>query len=303
MKKVSLSIKGKRIMEAYVFMIPFIIGVSVLFAFPMFISVKLSFGKLVSMVGYKIDWVGFDSYIRAFTMDPHFIPMFLEVIKQTLVKGPLIIVFSLIIAIVLNKNIKFRGFFRTVAFLPFLLGSGYVMQQLLGQNVNVQTSQSAQSFYIPPEILDYLGPGVSAAINSFFGNIVVVLWSSGVQILLFLSGLQSIPASLYESAKIDSATEWEMFWFITLPMLSPIMLLNIVFTLVDTFINIHNPILDYIKQIGFQLGQYEYAAAIGWIYFIFVLMLVLIVFAATKKYIYASDMGGVAKNDNRNHKK
>lgn len=295
MRKKSLNLRKKHITEAYIFISPFILGVIVFLAFPLYISVKLSFGKLINMSGFKIAWQGFDNYVRAFVLDPYFIPMFLEAILQVLRTAPLVIVFSLILAIFVNKNIKGKGFFRTVYFLPFLLGTGYVMEQLLGQNVNAKVMTSTQMLFISPEILEYLGPAVSKAINDFFGNIVTVLWSSGVQFLLFLSGLQGIPQSLYESAKIDSATEWEMFWNITLPMIMPIMLLNIVYTLVDIFIDIKNPLLDYIHILAFQRAQFDYAAAIGWLYFVFILLLVLIVFKVLKRQIINTGVEGELK--------
>jgi len=297
MKKFRLTMRTRSIMEGYVFVFPYIIGLLAFFLFPLFISIKLSFGTLEKMVGFKIAWTGFQNYIRAFVIDTQFVPMFLNTAAEMGKKVPFIIVFSLLLAILINRDLKFKGFFRVVFFMPFLLGTGYVMQQLLGQNVNQQVMSGMKIFFLPSDVLAYLGPGVGNAVDSFFGIIVLVLWKSGVQILLFISGLQGIPQSLYESAKMDSATEWEMFWHITLPMISPIMLLNMVYTLVDSFMDVNNPILDYIHQTAFLWSQFAYAAAIGWIYFAFILLLVLIVFVAMRKYIYISDMRGVTKNE------
>ncbi len=298
MKKFRMTMERRHILEAYVFMTPFIIGVLAFFAFPLFISIKLSFGEIVKMKGFKIKWLGFDHYIKAFVWDVNFAPMLLETIRQVIIQLPLIIVFSLLLAILISRDIKFVGFFRVVFFLPFLLGTGHIMQQILEQGVNMHVLSAARQIILPDEMLIYLGPKVSEMVNNFFGVIVVVLWSSGVQILLFLSGLQSIPESLYEAAKVDGATEWEMFWKITMPMISPIMLLNIIYTLVDSFTDISNPILGYIQTNAFRRTQFEYAAAIGWIYFLFILLLVLLVFLLMRNRIYSTGIEGGSRDEN-----
>ncbi|HBM81130.1 MAG TPA: sugar ABC transporter permease [Clostridiaceae bacterium] len=296
MKKMQISMGKKKIIEAYIFMLPFIIGIVAFFAFPLFVSIKLSFGKVIDMSGFKIKWIGFDNYIRAFVTDVQFIPMFLRIVRESLLKLPLILVFSLMLAMFISNDIKFKAFFRIAFFLPFLLGTGYVMQQIIGQGINEQVLMQAKNIFIPEKILAYLGPNVDEAVNSFFGVIVTVLWSCGVQILLFLSSLQGISKSLYESAKVDGATQWEMFWKITLPMISPVMLLNIIYTLLDSFTDISNPILSYIQDYAFTRTDFAYAAAIGWIYFIFIMILILVIFMIMKNHLYSFDMKEETKN-------
>ena len=297
MKRFRLTMDRRHKLEGYVFMIPFIIGIIAFFAFPLFISIKLSFGNIIKMAGFHIEWSGLEHYARAFVWDVNFLPMLFDVARQMIVQVPLIIVFSLLLAILISREIKFVGFFRVVFFLPFLLGTGHIMKRIIEQGVNVQVLSAARQVIIPDHTLRYLGPRVSEAVNNFFGIIVVVLWRSGVQILLFLTGLQSISISLYESAKVDGATEWEMFWKITIPMISPIMLLNIIYTLVDSFTDISNPILDYIQTNAFRRTQFEYAAAIGWIYFLFILLLVFIIFMTMKGRIYSTMPEGGSKDE------
>jgi ABC-type sugar transport system permease subunit len=294
--KVKISAEKRRMLEGYVFVLPFILGMLFFFVFPFFVSIKLSFGDLVKMTGFHIKWLGFDNYVRAFLVDVEFIPMFLEAVSGTLMKTPLIIIFSLLIAMMINTRIKFRGFFRTVFFIPFLLGMGDVMRQLLSQGVDKQVVSLSGGKFVPITLLNYMGPNVVSLIDSVFGIIVVVLWGCGVQILLFLSGLQTISESHYESAKVDGATGWEMFWKITLPMISPIMLLNIIYTLVDNFTNITNPILQYIQDYAFRSMEFEYAAAIGWIYFLFIILLVALVIVIMNNMVHVSDMKGVNGN-------
>jgi len=299
MKKIKLNMRHKEIMEGYVFVLPFILGLLMFFFFPLFVSIKLSFGKLDKVLGFEIIWLGIENYLRAFLVDTSFVPMFINVVKQTFIKVPLIIIASLLIGILLNKDIKFRGFFRTAFFIPFLLGMGDVMRQLLNLEVDKQVISMADGTLVPRELLVYFGANVVSAVDNFMGIIVLVLWNSGVQILLFLSGLQSIPVSLYEAAKVDGATEWEMFWKITLPMISPIMLLNIIYTLVDSFTDVTNPILAYIQSNAFTSLRFEYAAAMGWIYFLFIIIVVVCVMSILNRYIFLAEVKGGAKNDKK----
>ncbi len=301
MKKFRPGARKRNIFEGYVFISPFILGTLIFFAFPIYMSIKLSFGKLIKIVGFEIEWIGFANYLKAFITDTKFAPMFVSIIRSTLIKAPLTIVFSMIIAILINKDIRFRGFFRTVFFIPFLLGIGEVMKQLLNLGVDKQVVSISEGRLLPRELLMYLGPKVVESIDSFFGVIIVVLWGAGVQILLFLSGLQSIPISLYESAKVDGATEWEMFWKITFPMISPIMLLNIIYTLIISFTDITNPILEYVQTLAFKRMEFEYAATIGWIYFLFIIIVVFLVFVLLRNSMYTADMKEVKRNDGRNN--
>ncbi len=282
---------AKTTLEAYVFMTPFILGVLVFFLFPLVLLFMLSFGERAPGVGLDITFTGLDNFYWAFFEDVQFVPLLLQSIQETVIRVPLTIIFALLIAILVNKNIKGRGFFRTVFFLPFLLGNGYVMQQLLEQDVSGRAIQSAQSFFMPPEIMAYLGESVTNVVSGFFSIIIVLFWGAGVQILLFLSGLQGISPSYYEAARVESANEWDCFWHITLPMISPIMLLCIVYSLIDSFTNITNPIVTYSSDLTFA-SKFSEASAIGLIYSLFILALVLLVFLCMRKAMYTTETRG-----------
>jgi ABC-type sugar transport system permease subunit len=202
------------------------------------------------------------------------------VISNTLINTPLIVIFSLFVAMLLNRDFPLRGFFRGAFFLPALIGTGYIMQELLAQGVEEQTMNIATAFVLPEGVAKYIGPFVATSIRTFLERIAQILWRSGIQILLFLAGLQGIPGSLYESAVCDGATEWEKFWKITVPMLAPVIVLTTIFTLVESFTDIINPIVDYIVERAFGDLQFEYAAAISWIYcgLIFVLVFLIYIF-------------------------
>jgi len=295
MKKIKLSMEKRHIVEAYIFMLPFIIGLVMFFIYPFYTSIKLSLGEMVSLRGFVIRWSGFEHYIRAFVWDINFLPMLYEILGQVALKIPLIIASSLFLAIMINKNIKLKGFLRTAFFVPFLLGKGLIMEQILDQEIHYKAFASVKDMLFSTDVVAYFGPKVISSIDTFFSLIVIVLWSSGVQILLFLSGLQGIPASLYESAHVDGCNEWDKFWKITLPMMMPIILVVIVYTIVDSFMDITNPILIYIKDLLRTISNYEYASAIGWIYFLSILVILLVIFILMKRSMYSNEQKGVRK--------
>jgi ABC-type sugar transport system permease subunit len=272
--------------SGYLFILPWLIGAVLFFINPFIQSLRLSFSKITKFAGFKMKWIGLENYAKAFLWDVEFVPMFITVVRDTFINTIMIVVFSLIIAILINKKIKFRGFFRGVFFLPVLLGTGYVMEQLLGMNAEGPAMEMARGIAIPAQFMRYLDPLIVSALSGFLNKITYVLWKSGVQIILFLAGLQGISSSLYEAARVDSATEWEMFWKITLPMISPVILLNIIYTIIDSFTDASNPIVDYVLNIGFKKSQFEYSAAISWIYFVFVLIVCIIVYFAMKNKVY-----------------
>ncbi len=273
-------------MEAYIFLIPWLIGVCLFFAYPIFVSIRLAFSDIVEFKGLKTAWVGLENFRYIFFYDINFVPTFLKVVTDTLLNTPLCMVFSLIIAIFINRRMVGRGFFRTAFFIPVLLGTGYIMKQLLGMGVDGMTVTTG--ILVPKLIADLLGPSITEVVQGFLDRITVVLWKSGVQIVLFLAGLQGISGSLYEAARVDGATEWEMFWKITLPMISPVIMMNVVYTIVSFFTDTTNPLVDYIYKMNFTNQQFEYAAAMSWLYFIFALVLCLGSILLMRRHIYDS---------------
>jgi len=287
--KVKMSFYRRKRLTGYVFLSPWLLASVFLLFFPILFSLLLSFSTPVNLNKMQLDFVGLENYIKAFVSDVDFVFSFVTVVRETLTNLPMILVFSLLIAIMLSREIKGRGFFRSAFFLPVLLGTGFVMRQILGQGVDQSAMEVARGILLPPQVQAYMGPEVSGVIGEFLGRITVVMWKSGVQIVIFLAGIQKIPLSLYESARVDSATEWEMFWKITLPMLSPIILLNVVYTILASFSE-DGPMMDYIRYIAFTQARPnpQYAAAMGWLYFAFVLLLVGLVFLIMKPFIKKS---------------
>jgi ABC-type sugar transport system permease subunit len=272
----------------YLFTLPWLFGFFAFFFYPLVKSLTLAFGQVVSMSGLKTKWAGLANFERAFVWDINFVPMLLRTVSGTLVNTPFIVVFALFVAIMLNRRIVLRGFFRGAVFLPVLLGSGFVLRQLLGggSTSGQEEMNLVRGISVPPELFLYLGPRATLVAQDFLNRLTVIFWRSGVQILLFLAGLQSLPSSLQEVAKCEGATEWEYFWKVRLPMISPVIALNTIYTLVDSFSDSTNPIVDYVIGIGFRSGQFAYAAAVGWIYFAFVFALVTATYFIFRSFTY-----------------
>jgi ABC-type sugar transport system permease subunit len=177
-----------------------------------------------------------------------------------------------------------RTIFRAVFFLPVVIGSAVVvgrMFDMLGNQLVLFRGEGAQQFlYI------YLGDRMPAFL-SFLNRSIFVLWRSGVQILIFIAGLKSIDPALYEVAQVDGASAWGMFWKITLPMLSPVMLVNIIYTIIDSFTDYFNSVLNYIRLVTFTLQlRLGYPSALGNIYFILIFVLVIMVFVMIGKFVF-----------------
>ena len=280
-KKVrSFSLERRRAIAGYIFTLPFIIGFIAFLLYPLIQNLILSMGNITEIQGLKTDFIGLEHYKQLFLEDTKFVPAFIETIQTTFLWTPFILVFALFIAILLNRKIKGRGFFRVVFFLPVLLGSGYIMQQLCGAGSILTLPDGFQSF------LSYT---FSAQIADFFseliGQIMKVFWKKGVQIVIFLSALQSVPDSYYEAARVDNANGWDCFWKVTLPMISPTILLNAIYTIIENFSSTDNAIGAYIVQTGMKNADFETAAAMGWIYFLVVLVLVGLIFLVSRKAV------------------
>lgn len=177
----------------------------------------------------------------------------------------------------LNRKMLFRDVFRTIFFLPVVLGMGFAMNQLMEQDIQQRAMNEAVSFLLPDEISKALGEKLSGMVFNYFGRIVSVLWRSGVQILLFLAGLQGISPTIYEAAKVDAADAWETFWLITIPMMVPTIMLNLIYTIIDSFTDSTNSLINYIISTGFNDNHFEYASAFGWLYFLIIFVIILIV--------------------------
>ena len=279
------TLKRKESMNGYLFILPWLIGTALLFAFPIWRSLEMSFSTITDYTQYTIEPAGLSHYTDALTTDTKYIGYYLRNIKELLQTVPFVNVFSLLIAVMLNRKFKGRTVFRAIFFLPVILGSGFAMEQLMNQGVDGGAMQTVKEVLIPREVAIYLGAEATQFVSTFLDLISTILWKCGVPTVIFLAGLQGVPSSLYEAARVDAASEWEMFWLITLPMITPMMLLNLVYTVIDSFNDSNNVLLWYINNVCFGQQKFEYAAAMSWLFFIWIIVLVAVIFLIMRPFV------------------
>lgn len=293
MSKIRFTLDRRKAVEGYLFILPWLFGFVVFLLGPLLQSLKLSFSEVTDINGLQTNWIGWANYVEAFLVDERFVPTLMKTVRNCLWDVPIIVVFSLFTAMLVNQKLKGQTLFRAIFFLPVVIGSGMVIQRLFEQGVgNIQNMGSGLSTVsrqldVNALLYTYLGPAAAQPIIEVLNRMQFVLWRSGVQILLFLAGLQGISNDRYEAAKIDGATEWEIFWKITLPMVSPILLVNVIYTIVDSFTDVFNEMLNMIRDIAFR-GQFRfgYAAALGWVYFAVIFILMVIVLIIAKRHVH-----------------
>ncbi|MDQ8734626.1 sugar ABC transporter permease [Paenibacillus sp. LHD-38] len=283
----------KKELYGFLFVLPWILGFILFFAKPLFTSLVFSFQNMeMTPEGLRGVFIGWDNFEYALFKDPAFIREATNSFINMLYGVPLILVYSLFVAVLLKNKFRGRGFMRAVSFLPVIIASG-VLMQILKEDVFSQGMRGgAESVYLFTGagingILQELGLG--AQLIEIFNNVIArifdLTWRSGVQVLLFLAGLHAIPGFLYEASSIEGARPWEQFWKITLPMLTPMMLLNIVYTIIDTFTDYGNSVILMIYNTAFSQVRFGYSSALAWLYCVLIAVFLGAVYLLLKKRI------------------
>lgn len=270
-------LEKKEARYGYLFIAPWLIGVVIFLMKPMIESFQFALADIrITPKGRMITFVGIENYTQIWLEDAHFPVAIMNYFIETLLAVPVIVVFALIIAILLNGKIKFKGIFRSIFFLPVIIVSGPVMNMLAAQNAATIPIMNVQSI---GNALNTLLPGfIATPITNIFSKMIMLLWYSGVQILIFLSALQKIDRSLYEAAEIDGGSGWECFWKITLPLIKPMILLNAIYTVIFMSNNEQNEIINIIQSAMFAGNKgYGYASAMAWMYSVAVILILSIV--------------------------
>ncbi len=298
----------QRAREGRLFVLPWVVGFLLFVAWPLLYSLYLSFNR-VSPAGFRTTFVGLANYLDAFVTDAKFIPYLLGSLRTVLVETPVILVFSLAVAVLLNRDLPARGVVRALFFLPVVIGSGYVIYELSKQGVGglsvafgagtgqtgvlslpsggvASAARLGGAVNVTRFLRQFLGLGLAQGVDALLNQVGLSLWKSGIQIILLLAGLQGISRSLYEAGRIDGANEWTLFWSVTFPIISPVMVAVVVFSIVDSFTNVFNEVLDYIRTQAFIKSAYGYAAALSWIYFLVVFLLLAGVLAAVQRRVF-----------------
>ena len=291
-KRKTSKLKRRESLMGYIFVLPWIIGVITFLIIPLFQSFYYALCNVkITPKGKVFNFIKFQNFTDIFRIDPLFLPDLIGYLLDTLLSVPVIVVFSLIIAMLLNGKMRGKGIFRMIYFLPVIVVSGPVMAQLADQGaasipaMNITVIASVLYDIFPYYLVD--------PIVGLFNNMIMVLWYSGVQILIFLAAIQKIDGSLYEAAKIDGGSGWECFWKITLPTIKPMILLNAVYTIIFLSNNEQNVIITAIYNDMFAINRgYGYASAKAWMYAVVVCLLVAFIalLLRQKKDSYMNDM-------------
>lgn len=287
MKTVRMSLKTRRALLGLAFVSPWLIGFIFLFATPLLQSIRFSLSRLsVAPGGYELEFLGLENFKNALLVDASFNRVLLDSVGAMLLNVPMILFFSLFTATLLNQRFKGRTAARAIFFLPVILASSAVaaaesagLINLMGDANAVEASAGGGTAFNVVSIVRMLADvGLPAAYVDYIVEAIMriydIISSSGVQILIFLAALQSVPGSMYEVAKMEGATGYESFWKITFPMVSPLILTNVIYTIIDSFAG--SPVTEMIYQTAFKTQNFGLSSAMSWLYTL-VIGLVLVV--------------------------
>ena len=306
-KRKAASLDKRKARGGWLFVMPFIIGFVFIYLPIIIDSIKYSFCEVKIIPqsrggGIDLTFVGWANYkeVLGGTEYESFLPTLLEGLETIALEIPMILMFSLFMAVLLNQKMIGRAFFRAMLFLPVILATG-IMETVSAQDVNAMSSSasiddgsgqsttenmayftSVQSMF---EMLDLpVGGGLIKYVADAVESIFEIVNRSGVQILIFLAGLQSISPAIYESVQIDGATSWETFWKITFPMISPMILVNAVYTVIDSFTTESNPVMQYVMDV--YTNSKVYSSAMSWMYFLIVILVIAAVAGIFSAFVF-----------------
>jgi len=304
-KRLRLTHRNKNAISGYLFISPFIIGFLAFLAYPLWQSFRMVFSYVNfrdQEWGYSLEWVGLENLRRALVVDPDFTRNVIEALAQMAIMVPAILVFSLFIATLLNRQFPGRGFVRAVFFLPVILASGVLVNiatnnSLLNMVADQIQEQNAMRANITGVLEDLLVTTTGAAVVGDFMEILFMMinqihdiaMASGIQILIFLAGLQTINPSIYEASSIEGATGWENFWKITFPMISPMILVVVVYSVIDFLVRTDSVIMEEVQNEIMRQMNYGFGSAMAWFYFLVIAVVLGIIGFIISRLVYYYD--------------
>ena len=287
-KKKTLAFKNA--VAGYLFIAPFIIGFILFLVVPLVQSLRMSFSTVELEGGLSMTWAGLENYRQAFLVDEKFVPNLISELVKMLTNVPATLIFSFFIALLLNQSFKGRG--------AVILSSGVIVGLESGNTLLADMKDAIEATNNNTSITGVLESILitsdSSPMSQMFSYVFDIINSvydiaiaSGIQIIIFLSALQTISPSMFEAAKIEGCTAWESFWKITLPMVSSMILVNIVYTVIDFFLKTDNTVMERIDAIGIG-GRMDYgqASAMAWVYFLCVIVALGIVSLIISRRVY-----------------
>jgi len=294
MKKMGFSLTKKRSMWAYIFLSPWLLGVILVFAIPLMLSISFAFSEVTVDNGYALEFVGFENFRYAFFGDEKFLQYFATTIGDLLYEVPIILVYSFLVAVLLKEKFPGVTVFKFIFFLPVILSSdlffgllnnfGTVTNSSLDSVMNSASSGMLESLNLSKYLTSLgLSREFVDLLTGPVDKVYEIVTCSGIQIFIFLAGIYSVPPDLYEAAHVEGANAWEKFWMITFPMVMPMILVNVIYSIVDTFISESNLVMEYVYELSFKNFNFGLSSAICWIYFAVVAVILAIVFAIINK--------------------
>lgn len=273
-----ISLRLREALHGYGFTLIWVVGFAFFMLFPLVETFRYSLNQVtVTAEGIQLDFLQWANYTRALFTDPTFVELIIGYAVETLVSVPIVLIFSMIIALFLNLDFKFKGLFRTIFFLPVVITSGPVIRELTAQGAT-----SAPGIANNPAVVAFLTElprALRSPVEYLLTSFILILWFSGVQILIYLASLQKVDKSVYEAAAIDGASAWEMYWKITLPSLTTATVVNAIYTIITLSHFSENKVIQYIyKQTYAVQGGFGYASAMAFIYFIVMVLLLAVVY-------------------------
>lgn len=268
--------------RGYLFMLPWIIGFLLFTAFPFIVTILLSFTEVKQTVrGFEISFIGLDNYVMTFLENVEFTPAMLSFLRMVIPYTFVIVIVSFILAYLLNHITFLRSTLRTIYFLPVIILSGPVMYQLIdsSDHGNSITPLREYSNIFIIQMINAYSRSAANGLIGIFRELSIILWFTGIPIILFINGLQKINPNLYEAAQIDSANAWQTLWKITVPIIKPIALVVTIFTIAQLGTFSTNPVYTLIKTaMENTSGGLGIAATYAWIYSFIVLLIIGIAF-------------------------
>ncbi|MDR1892438.1 MAG: sugar ABC transporter permease [Oscillospiraceae bacterium] len=288
-----MSVERNRVRAGWLFMLPWLIGLVSFFIVPLLSSLRYSFSDVSispESIGLQTKFVGLFNYEFILLRDAVFLRSVTDAVLDLLYSVPVVLVFSIFIGLLLNQKFRGRAFMRAVFFLPVIIASGVVMKIIQSDVFTQNTVSEASSLFQTGAIEEMmtragLPQSIVSVITAVTGGVFDLSWKSGIQILLFISTLQGVPPSWYEAASIEGANAWDSFWKITFPAISPTSLLVVVYTVIDSFTDVSNPVMMNMLE-RFSSFYYGFASASAMLYFLAVMLIIGLIFLVFSRRVF-----------------
>lgn len=283
-----MSLATRQGLSGFLFISPWLVGVTVFFLIPFFSTIIYAFGKVQFVSGgVEYEFTGWENIREVFFRDPDNFRMILENLGSSIGGVLLVLVFSLFAALLLNQKFHGRAVVRALFALPIIVSSGVLLmvfkEDLFAQSMMSEPGTIFQSSALEETLTNMgLGHEFVTFVTDFVDNIMDIIWKSGVQILLFLAGLQAVPRTLYEVSSVEGATAWQTFWKITFPLLAPYIVLNSVYSIIDSFTFYDNPVMEKVNKLFGEMS-YGHASALSIAYFLLIFLLTATVLAISSR--------------------